>query len=87
MSESAASNLLIKTKKWKKATSRLFTKRGGVEFRTTEDKTRSQGSERDLSPLHTHAKPNAMSTGSRIYFLVSCKFQQIEKVQKREERE
>ena len=87
MSESTASNLLNKTKNWQKATSWLFTKRGGVEFRTTEDKTRSQGSERDLIPLHTHAKPNAMSTGSRIYFLVSCKFKQMGKVQKREERE
>ena len=56
MSERTASNLLNKTKNWQKATSWLFTKRGGVEFRTTEDKTRSQGSERDLIPLHTHAK-------------------------------
>ena len=87
MSESTASYLLNKTKNWQKATSWLLTKRGGVEFRTTEDKTRSQGSERDLIPLHTHAKPNAMSTGSRIYFLVSCKFKQMEKVKKREERE
>ena len=87
MSESTASNLLNKTNNWQKPTSWLFTKRGGVEFRTTGDKTRSQGSERDLSPLHTHAKPNAMSTGSRIYLLVSCKLEQMEKVKKREERE
>ena len=87
MSESTASNLLNKTKNWQKATSWLFTKRGGVEFRTKEDKTRSQGSERDLIPSQTHAKPNAMSTGSRIYFLVSCKFKQMEKVPNREERE
>ena len=66
MSESTASNLLNETKNWQKATSWLFTKRGGVEFWTTEDKTRSQGSEWDLIPLHTHAKPNAMSTGSRL---------------------
>ena len=84
MSESTASNLLNKTKNWQKATSWLFTKRGGVEFRTTEDKTRTQGSERDLILLHTHAKPNAMSIGSYIYFLVSCKFKQMEKVKKRE---
>ena len=87
MSESTASNLLNKAKNWQKGTSWLFTKRGGVEFRTTEDKTRSQGSERDLIPLHTHAKTNAMRTGSGIYFLVSCKFKQMKKVKNREERE
>ena len=68
MSENTASNLLKKTKNWQKATSWLFTKRGGVEFRTTEVKTRTQVSERDLIPFHTHAKPNAMRSGSRIYF-------------------
>ena len=82
MSESTPSNLLNKTKNWQKATRWLFTKRGGVEFRTTEDKTRSQGSERDLIPLHTHAKPNAMRTGSRTSFLVSCKFKPMEKDKK-----
>ena len=75
MSESTASNLLNKTKNWQKPTSWLFKKRGGVEFPTTEDKTRSLGSQRDLIPLHKHAKPNAMSTGSRIYFLVSLQIQ------------
>ena len=37
-------------KNWQKATSWLFTKRGGVEFRITEDKIRSQGSGRNLIP-------------------------------------
>ena len=87
MSESNASNLLSKTKNWQKATSWLFTKCGGVEFRTTEEKSRSQGSERDLIPLHMHAKSNAKSTGSRIYFLDSCKFKQMGKVKKHEERD
>ena len=43
-------NLLNKIKNWQKATSWLFTKRSGVEFRTTKDKTRSQRSERGLIP-------------------------------------
>ena len=80
MSESTASNLLNKTKNWKKATSWLFTKCDGVEFWTTEDKTRTKVSERDLIPFHTHAKPNAMRSGSRIYFLVSSKFKQMGKL-------
>jgi len=45
-----ASNLLNKIKNWQKATSCLLTKRGGVESRTAEHKTRSQRSERDLIP-------------------------------------
>ena len=48
--ESTASNLLNKIKNWQKATSCLLKKRGGVEFRTAEHKTRSQRSERDLIP-------------------------------------
>ena len=87
MLESTASNLLNKTKNWQKPTTWLFTKRGGVQFRTTEHKTRSQGSERDLTPLPLHTKPNATSSGLRIYFLVSFKFKQMGKVKKREERE
>ena len=87
MSERTTSNLLNKTKNWQKATSWLFTKRGGVELLTAADKSRSQGSERDLIPLHRHAKPNAKSTGSRIYFLDSWKFKQMGKVKKREERD
>ena len=87
MSESTASNQLNNTKNWRKATSRLFTKRCGVEFRTTEDKTRSQRTEQDLTLLPSHTKSNAMSSGLRIYFLVSCKFKQMGKVKKREERE
>ena len=66
MSESTASNLINKTTNWQTPTSCLFTKRDGVEFRTTEDKTRSQGSERDFTPLLLHTKPNAMSSGLRI---------------------
>ena len=80
MSESTASNLLNKTKNWKKVTSWLFTKCGGVEIWTTEDKTRTQVSERDLIPFHMHAKPNAMRSGSHIYFLVSSKFKQMGKL-------
>jgi len=47
-----ASNLLNSIN-WQKATSWLFTKRRGIEFRTTGDKTSCQGSERDLIPSHT----------------------------------
>ena len=88
MSESTASNLLNKTKNWQKATSWLFTKRGGVEFRT-EDKTRRQGSERDLIPLHTHAKPNAMSTGVPYIFQFlanSNKWKNLKNVKKENEK-
>ena len=54
MHESTASDLLNRTRTRQKATSSLFTKRCGVEFRTKEDKTPNQGSERDETPLHTH---------------------------------
>ena len=57
---------------WQKATRSLFTKRGGVEFRITDDKNRSQGSGRNLIP-------------QSIYSLVSCTFKKMGKCQKREE--